>query len=140
MTCRAENRRPAASASGTAAHLALLVLAWAAAWVCRSTPGHAPLTGEFEHWDAGLYRNIAQHGYFSAHSVAHNVAFFPGYPLVLAAAHLILRNWVLSELAVSGVAGCFAVVALARLAGNHRVLYLLTMPAAVFLTVGYTES
>jgi hypothetical protein len=124
-----------------AAHLALLVLAWAAGWVFRSAPGHAPLSGEFEHWDAGLYRNIAEHGYFSAHSVAHNVAFFPGYPLVLAAAHLILRNWVLSELAVSGVAGCFAVVALARLAGHHRVvLYLLTMPAAVFLTVGYTES
>jgi hypothetical protein len=122
-------------------HVPLVVLAWAAGWVYRSTPGDVPLTGAFEHWDAPLYRNIAQYGYFSPHSVAHNVAFFPGYPLVLAAAHLILRNWVLSELAVSGVAGCFAVVSLARLAGNHRVvLYLLTMPAAVFLTVGYTES
>lgn len=123
------------------AHSALFALAWAAGWAYRSTPGDVPLTGAFEHWDASLYRNIAQYGYFSPHSTAHNVAFFPGFPLVLAAAHLILRNWVLSELAVSAVAGCFAVVSLTRLAGNHRVvLYLLTMPAAVFLTVGYTES
>jgi hypothetical protein len=124
-----------------AVHLALFALAWAAGWVYRSSSGSVPLTGAFEHWDASLYRNIAQYGYFSSRSTPHNVAFFPGYPLVLAAAHLILRNWVLSELAVSGLAGCFAVVSLARLAGNHRVvLYLLTMPAAVFLTVGYTES
>jgi len=60
--------------------------------------------------------------------------------MTLAAVHLILRNWVLSELAISGVAGCFAVVSLSRLAGGGRaVLYLLTMPAAIFLMVGYTE-
>jgi hypothetical protein len=123
-----------------AAHLSLFVLAWAAAWVYRSTPDHAPLTGVFEHWDANLLRNIAQYGYFSRHSMANSTVFFPGYPMVLAAAHLILRNWVLSELVVSGVAGCFAVVSLSRLAGGRRaVLYLLTMPAAVFLMVGYTE-
>jgi hypothetical protein len=124
-----------------AAHLALFVLAWAAAWVFRTTPDHAPLTGVFEHWDAILLRNIAQYGYFSPHSTPNNTAFFPGYPMVLAAVHLILRNWVLSELIISSIAGCFAVVSLSRLAGNRRaVLYLLTMPAAIFLMVGYTES
>lgn len=123
-----------------AAHLALLTLAWAAAWVYRSAPAHAPLTGVFEHWDAALLRNIAQYGYFSPHSAPHNIVFFPGYPMTLAAAHLILRNWVLSELVVSGVAGCFAVVSLARLAdGRRAVLYLLTAPAVIFLLVGYTE-
>ena len=101
-----------------AAHVALLVLAWAAAWVYRATPGHAPLTGVFEHWDAALLRNIAQYGYFSPHSMADNTAFFPGYPMMLAAVHLVLRNWVLSELVVSGVAGCFAVVSLTRLAAG----------------------
>jgi hypothetical protein len=122
------------------AHVSLFVLAWAAAWVYRTTTSHAPLTGLFEHWDAALLRNIAQHGYFSSASVKNNAAFFPGYPMVLAAAHLLLRNWVLSELVVSAVAGCFAVVSLARLAGNRRaVLYLLTMPAAIFLMVGYSE-
>ena len=123
-----------------AAHLALFVLAWAAAWVYRTTPGHAPLTGVYEHWDAALLRNIAQYGYFSPHSTANNTVFFPGYPMTLAAVHLILRNWVLSELTVAGVAGCFAVISLSRLAkGRHAVLYLLTAPAAIFLLVGYAE-
>jgi hypothetical protein len=123
-----------------AAHLALFVLAWAAAWTYRATPSHAPLTGGFEHWDAALLRNIAEHGYFSPHSIANNTVFFPGYPATLAAVHLILRNWVLAELVVSGIAGCFVVVSLSRLAGGRRaVLYLLTTPAAIFLLVGYTE-
>jgi hypothetical protein len=123
-----------------AAHLALFALAWAAAWAFRTTPDHAPLTGEFQHWDANWLQNIAQYGYFSAGSKTNSAVFFPGYPLVLAAGHEILRNWVLTELVVSGVAGCFAVVALSRLAGGRRaVLYLLTMPAAVFLMVGYGE-
>jgi len=123
-----------------AAHLALFVLAWAAAWVYRSTPGHAPLAGVFEHWDAGLLRRIAQYGYFSPRSAANDTAFFPGYPATLAAVHLILRNWVLCELVISGVAGCFVVVSLSRLAGGRRaVLYLLTAPSAVFLMVGYAE-
>jgi hypothetical protein len=123
-----------------AAHLAFLVLAWAAAWVYRASPHHAPLTGVFHYWDADRLQNIAQYGYFSPHSIANNTVFFPGYPMVLAAVHLILRNWVVSELVVSGVAGCFAVVSLSRLAGGRRaVLYLLTMPAAIFLMVGYGE-
>jgi hypothetical protein len=124
-----------------AAHAALFVLAWAAAWAFRTSAAHAPLTGGFEHWDAVLLRNIAQYGYFGRHSTANNIAFFPGYPITLAAAHLILRNWVLSELVVSAVAGCFAVVSLARLANGRRaVLYLLTTPAAIFLMLGYTEA
>jgi hypothetical protein len=123
-----------------AAHLALFVLAWAAAWVYRGDPSHAPLTAAFEHLDAVRLRNIAQHGYFSGQSIPDNTVMFPGFPLMLAAAHLITRNWILSELLVSGVAGCFAVVSLSRLAGNRRaVLYLLTMPAAVFLMAGYAE-
>jgi hypothetical protein len=123
-----------------AAHLALLALAWAAAWVFRSTREHAPLTGAFEHWDAVLLRNIAQYGYFGRHTIPNNVVFFPGYPAVLSAGHLLLRNWVLAELVVSAVAGCFAVVALARLAsGSRSVLYLLVAPAGIFLMVGYGE-
>ena len=121
-----------------AAHLALVVLAWAAAFVYRAR--HAPLTGVFEHWDAALLRNVAQYGYFSPHSSAHTIVFFPGYPMALATTHLILRNWVLSELTLSGVAGCFAVVSLSRLAGGRRaVLYLLAAPTQIFLMVGYAE-
>jgi hypothetical protein len=124
-----------------AAHLAFLVLAWAAAWAFRSSTAHAPLTGVFEHWDATLMREVAQYGYFGPHAVPNNDAFFPGYPVALRLAHLLLRNWVLAELAVPAVAGCFAVVALARLAKSHRaVLYLVVSPAAIFLMVGYAEA
>jgi hypothetical protein len=123
-----------------AAHLALFVLAWAAAWVYHGDPSHAPLTGAFQHWDANLLKAIAQYGYFSANSPPNGTIMFPGFPLALAGAHLILRNWTLSEVVISGIAGCFAVVSLSRLARNRRaVLYLLTMPAAVFLMVGYAE-
>jgi hypothetical protein len=123
-----------------AAHLALFTLAWAAAWAYRTGNSHAPLTGAFQHWDANIYQAIAQYGYFSPHSAANSIAMFPGFPIVLAEAHLVLRNWTLSELTVSAVAGCFAVVSLTRLAGNRRaVLYLLTMPMAIFLMVGYSE-
>lgn len=123
-----------------AAHLALLVLAWAAAWTYRTTPDHAPLTGVFEHWDAIWLRNIAQHGYFSGQSKANSVAFFPGFPIALAAVHLVLRNWVLSELVLSATASAFAFVSLARLAGDRRaILYLLAAPTAIFLLVGYSE-
>jgi hypothetical protein len=88
-----------------------------------------------------LLRNIAQYGYFGPHTIPNNTAFFPGYPAALAVGHLILRNWVLAELVVSGVAGCFAVVALARLAaGSRAVFYLLVAPGAVFLMVGYSEA
>ena len=37
-----------------AAHVTLLILAWAAAWVYRTAPGHAPLAGVWEHWDAAV--------------------------------------------------------------------------------------
>ena len=124
-----------------AAYLSLLTLAWAAAWAFRATPEHAPLTGAFERWDAVLLRNIAQYGYFGPHTVPNNAAFFPGFPAVLAAGHLLLRNWVLAEVVVSAVVGGVAVVALTRLAaGSRAVLYLLATPAAVFLLVGYGEA
>lgn len=131
----------AALGSWVAAHGALLVLAWAAAWALQTTTAHAPLTLGFQHWDAAWLRNIAQYGYFGHGLSPDSEAFLPGYPLVLAATHLILRNWVLAELVVSGVSGCFAVVSLARLANQRRaVLYLLATPAAIFLLVGYTET
>jgi hypothetical protein len=124
-----------------AAHLALLVMAWAAARAFRSRRMHTPLTHTFEHWDAVLLHNIAQYGYYGPHTIANNAAFFPGYPVALAACHLLVRNWVLAELVVSGVAGCVAVVALTRLAGGAKpVLYLLAAPAAVFLMIGYAEA
>lgn len=127
-----------------AAHVALLVLAYAAAWVEASGNAHERLTGGYQQWDANLLQSIAQYGYWGGPdgSLAHphQEAFFPGYPLLLAAVHLVVRNWVAAELLLSLLAGAVALVALGRLAGDRRAaLFMVTAPAAVFLTVGYSE-
>jgi hypothetical protein len=121
------------------AHVALFLLAWSAVWVF--SPDKARRPAGFGNWDAVWQQNIAAHGYFSGQSLHNSAAFFPGYPMVLAVAHVVLRNWVVSELVVSAVAGAVAVVALTRLAATSRAaLVLVTMPAAVFLMVGYQEA
>jgi hypothetical protein len=130
----------AALAYWAAAHVAVLVMAWAAAWEFRPGRTHAPLLGGFSNWDVAWYENIAAHGYFSPASKPDSAAFFPGYPAVLAAAHLVVRDWSLAGVLVSAVAGCFAVVSLSRLGGSRAVLALLVMPAAVFLATGYSEA
>lgn len=128
-----------------AAFLALLTAAWVSAWSLHDGAAHAPLTGGIQQWDANLYQSIARYGYFGGPdgTVAHpnQVAFFPGYPLALAAVHVLVRNWVASEVLLSLAAGPVAVVSLARLARNYRAAqYLLLAPSAVFLLVGYSES
>ena len=123
------------------AHAVLFMLAYASAWVLSSNNGHQPLVSGFQHWDANLLQNIAAHGYYGSGSTPNNIVFFPGYPLALAAVHVVLRNWILSELVLSLIAGGVAVVAIARMAGSSRAaLFLLTAPTAVFLAVGYSES
>jgi hypothetical protein len=141
LAARLDREDRAALGYWVLAHLVLFLLAYTAAWVGSSTTAHLPLLGGFQHWDAVLLTNIAGHGYFGSGSIAHNVAFFPGYPLALAVVHVVVRNWVASGLLLTFVSGSFAVVSLSRLAGSARAaLYLTTVPVAVFLTVGYSES
>jgi Mannosyltransferase (PIG-V) len=123
------------------AHAVLFTVAYASAWVLSPNTAHMPLVSGYQQWDANLLQNIAAHGYYGSGSVAHNAAFFPGYPLALATVHAVVRNWIASELLLSLLAGGVAVVAIARMAGSSRAaLFLLTAPTAVFLTVGYSES
>jgi hypothetical protein len=114
--------------------------------------------GLWQRWDWERYLTIAEYGYTSGKGPAYDsniVAFFPGYPVVLRAVHLVVRNWVVSGLLISLVAGAVACVALARLtqleqrdrsgaesgrAAVTAVLVLVCAPAAVFLAAGYTES
>jgi hypothetical protein len=127
--------------------------------------------GLWQRWDWDRYLTIAEYGYTSGKGPAYDsdiVAFFPGYPLVLRAVHLVVRDWVASGLLISLVAGAVACVALARLtefewrarrahgdehgkgdesaggdsgrAAVTAVLLLVCAPAAVFLAAGYTES
>jgi hypothetical protein len=156
----------------------LALLVWAASRVVMlvislvalaDQPGTSWL-GLWQRWDWDRYLTIAEYGYTSGKGPAYDeniVAFFPGYPVVLRAVHLVARDWAASGLLISLVAGAVACVALARLtefewrarraAGEHgegdrpardgsgrvvvtAVLLLVCAPAAVFLAAGYTES
>jgi len=131
--------------------VAVLALSWPAAFIFRgsnkSPQGWLQL---WQNWDAVRLTLIAQHGYFSPAEklYPYQVAFFPGYPVVLGLVHLIARQWTVSGLLVSLVAGGVAVVALSRIAerdyrsgsGSRAVLFLVVSPAAIFLAAGYTEA
>lgn len=135
----------------------MIVLAWISAWLFvtgPATPG--PWLARWDRWDEGIFRGIAQHGYFGAGTDPMHVAFFPGFPVAEWLAHLLLWNWVAAGLAVSAIAGAVATLALGRLAAeevevasdddpatqaaSNATLFFALAPAAVFLTAGYSES
>jgi mannosyltransferase PIG-V len=123
------------------AHAALAIVVYCSAWIQGSNNSHLPLTRGYQQWDGNLYVNYAQHGLFSGASAPNNAAFLPGYPILLAFVHLFVRNWLDSALLLSLIAGCVAAVLLNRMAGSNRAaLFLFTAPAAVFLSVPYSES
>jgi hypothetical protein len=131
--------------------LAVVALSWPAAFIFRpaSKSGQGWLA-LWQNWDAVRLELIAQYGYFSPAERLYpdQIAFFPGFPLVLDVVHAVARQWTVSGLIVSLVAGAVAVVALSRIAerdylagsGNRAVLFLVVSPAAIFLAAGYTEA
>lgn len=122
------------------AHVGLAVTAWMSMWISGARSSYQALLGGYGQWDYAWYQSIAAHGYFSGRGDGPEAAaFLPGFPLLLAAVHLLVRNWIVSGLLVSLVAGGVALVCLGRLAGERAALYLLTAPAAVYLMVGYSE-
>ncbi|MEV3856014.1 hypothetical protein AB0J38_17025 [Streptomyces sp. NPDC050095] len=130
--------------------LALLVTAYCVARLFPADPDAKrarPLLSVWEQWDWWHYRRIAEFGYFPGPGRADDnaEAFFPGFPLVLRAVHLVVPHWTLAGLLISLVSGAVAVLALARIAGGgaaggRAVLLLLLSPCAVFLAAGYTEA
>jgi hypothetical protein len=130
---------------------AVLALSWPAMWVLQGgSPAARPWLGLWVQWDAARFQGIAQYGYFpaAAHALPDQIAFLPGFPAVLALAHLLVRQWTIAGLLVSFVAGGIAMVALGRIAerdwapgtGSRAALYLVASPAAIFLAAGYAES
>lgn len=128
---------------------AVLALSWPAMWILQGGSKSArSWLSLWVQWDAARYQSIAQYGYFGNHLYANQVAFFPGFPLVLAAVHLLVRQWTLAGLLISLVAGGIAAVAVSRIAeryygpgtGERAVLFLVVSPAAIFLAAGYTEA
>lgn len=127
--------------------VALVAVVGVAALSTRPVGTLPGLLERWARWDADLLRKVAEHGYASdAYDDVGIEAFFPGFPLVLRAVHVVVPDWTAAGLLVSFVASAVACVALARLAkregvdGRTAVLLLVTSPWAVFLAAGYTES
>jgi hypothetical protein len=130
---------------------AVLALSWPAAAILQGGAKSArPWLSLWPNWDAMRLQHIAQYGYFGppGGAIPHQIAFFPGFPLTQAIAHVLIRQWTVSGLLVSLIAGGVAVVALGRIAdldyragsGSTAVLCLTAAPAAIFLAVGYSEA
>jgi hypothetical protein len=64
--------------------------------------------------DSGWYTSIADHGYSYVPGHQSNVAFFPGYPLVVRAVGHVTGNTQLAGIAVTIVCGALAFVAFGR--------------------------
>lgn len=148
----------------------LYLLTRLALWTTAYATRHLfPADGEARHadstlsawqqWDWVHYMHIARDGYFPDSAGVgprpgdegwdNREAFFPGFPLLLRAVHVIVPSWTVAGLLISFVAGAVAVLALARIARHHlgddrpallTVLFLLVSPCAVFLAAGYTEA
>jgi hypothetical protein len=76
-------------------------------------------------WDWTHFLHIAQSGYFpdgagpGSPDWDNREAFFPGFPLLLRAVHVVVPDWTLAGLLISFVSGAVAVLALARIARLH---------------------
>jgi len=94
----------------------------------------------FAQKDAQWFVHIAQHGYDSSQSTA----FFPLYPLCVAALAHVLGSTVVAGTILSLVAGGIGAVVVARIAldarlGADAVLYLALYPLAFVFTAVYSE-
>ncbi|WP_242433814.1 mannosyltransferase family protein [Streptomyces sp. CB01580] len=135
---------------------------WTVAYCTRwlfADDGRSRHAGEFfsswQRWDWWHYLHIAQEGYFPdgqgpwMSEWDNREAFFPGFPFLLRAVHVVVPSWPAAGALISFVAGGVAVVALARIArlylpqdevGPRAALFFLLSPCAVFLAAGYTEA
>jgi hypothetical protein len=97
--------------------VAVFAFAWNVTWITQPAAKFKPrgFGGLWQRWDWLRYVGIAQHGYSLHARHGSSIAFFPGYPIVLATAQLVLRSWVYTGLIISLLAGAVAAVALSRI-------------------------
>ncbi|NNJ63331.1 MAG: hypothetical protein HKP61_20845 [Dactylosporangium sp.] len=106
-------------------------------------------------WDAGWFIRVARDGYprgytYGDHGevTANELAFFPGFPLMIRAVHAVTGgSFETAALITGSVAGCaatLAVYALGRQLYDHRTGVIFatlfcTQPMSVVLSMGYSE-
>lgn len=130
--------------------LAVLILSMVGARALSGGPADAVpgLHTLWNRWDVGLYTKVARFGYLSPKYTDHTEVDFPGLPLAMRLVHLVVRDWIISGLVVSALAGAVASAAIWRLAadevGERRarvaVVTLILFPYAVYLFSGYSEA
>jgi hypothetical protein len=100
------------SAGVTAAtRAAFLLVAVAASWFLQTETQGAPqesFLSLWDNWDARHLVTIGEHGYFSVASDAHATAFFPLFPLLVAALLVVGVHPVAAGLVVSALASFVA--------------------------------
>jgi Mannosyltransferase (PIG-V) len=107
----------------------VLALSWPAAFIFRgSAKSPQGWLALWQNWDAVRLADIAQYGYFSPAERLYpdQIAFFPGFPIVLDVFHAVIRQWTVSGLVTSFVAGAVAVVAVSRIAERDYMPAVLT--------------
>lgn len=117
------------------------------------SPDTFPLVNIAARWDAGWYHSIAKDGYSFKRGQPSNTAFFPAYPILMRAMHLLVpghtdASWFFAGIIVSNLALLVALyyfVLLVRIdldaeTAARAALYLLVFPTAFFFSAVYAES
>ena len=137
----------------------LQLIAWDAlilllAWPLRCLLiGRMTLMQSMDAWVSGdgyHYLCIAKDWYLSAGSIDRVVqlVFLPGYPLLIRLAHLVIRDWTLAALTVSGISFALAGTIFYRLAcldlgkngGKRALIALCLFPGSFFFAAPMSES
>jgi hypothetical protein len=128
---------------------AIIVIAELAAVIVGQRPGeHVQesrnlLLAVWGHWDAVHYLDIATIGYHGT-----DMAFFPLYPLLIAALGSLMGNHLVAGLVISNAALFFGLLFLYKLVehefersvARRAIFYISIFPTAVFYSAVYTES
>jgi hypothetical protein len=133
------------------AHLLVTLLPEARQHIGDGSLSGGTWLGTFDNWDSIYYTSIAQHAYSTATANISYTAFFPGYPLLIAAVHAIsfgTLDYVDSAMAVSWLALTGAAIVLYRLVArlfSVRVALIATVlfcwfPASLFYLAPYSEA
>ena len=147
---RWEATRDAAVIYGIVAVALVVVVAASRAWLSRWSgypvpPLDFPGSWFLEGWvryDGGWYRDIVAHGYsYAVPGSQGNVAFFPGYPMVVWVAAQVIRSGTLAGIVVTFLAGLLAAILFHRWAHDRvdpktarlAVIALLLYPYAWYL-------
>lgn len=111
-------------------------LTFAVIAVAVAVAGRRPLENVVAQWDVAHFLTIARDGYADP----REMAFFPGWPLVLRGITELGASPVLGGALVALICSLAAALALLRLSGTWATVAWLLTPTAVFTAVPYTEA